>query len=174
MTTATLDPYPHHESSPHISRGSFILIEGLDRAGKTTQVKKLCDRLYASGRNVKLMRFPGIYNLIIIPDYCSPDQGEELEAHNSRQNNINRPADKFLPSIIYYSPRPINPPSLFCESLGECPRNSRFYRTRLHNRLRSLLLFWNDLYILQVPERIPKPPFSRMVQKSRNRTTNAR
>ncbi|KAA8573386.1 hypothetical protein MFRU_038g00890 [Monilinia fructicola] len=58
MTTATLDPYPHHESSPHISRGSFILIEGLDRAGKTTQVKKLCDRLYASGRNVKLMRFP--------------------------------------------------------------------------------------------------------------------
>lgn len=25
------------------SRGSFIVVEGLDRAGKTTQVKMLCD-----------------------------------------------------------------------------------------------------------------------------------
>ncbi|KAI9647740.1 Thymidylate kinase [Ciborinia camelliae] len=58
MSTIISEPYPHRESSRPISRGSFILIEGLDRAGKTTQVKKLCDRLYASGRNVKLMRFP--------------------------------------------------------------------------------------------------------------------
>ncbi|QSZ31121.1 hypothetical protein DSL72_000684 [Monilinia vaccinii-corymbosi] len=57
--TPTPDPYPYQESSLPISRGSFILMEGLDRAGKTTQVKKVCDRLYASGRNVKLMRFPG-------------------------------------------------------------------------------------------------------------------
>ncbi|TGO20687.1 hypothetical protein BPAE_0274g00070 [Botrytis paeoniae] len=58
MTTTNIDPYPYRESASPISRGSFILIEGLDRAGKTTQVKKLCDKLYASGRNVKLMRFP--------------------------------------------------------------------------------------------------------------------
>ncbi|KAF7927878.1 hypothetical protein BELL_0177g00190 [Botrytis elliptica] len=58
MTTTSIDPYPYRESAIPISRGSFILIEGLDRAGKTTQVKKLCDKLYASGRNVKLMRFP--------------------------------------------------------------------------------------------------------------------
>ncbi|TGO59750.1 hypothetical protein BCON_0041g00150 [Botryotinia convoluta] len=58
MTTTNIDPYPYRESANSISRGSFILIEGLDRAGKTTQVKKLCDKLYASGRNVKLMRFP--------------------------------------------------------------------------------------------------------------------
>ncbi|KAF7853667.1 hypothetical protein EAF04_010658 [Stromatinia cepivora] len=58
MSTPTIGPYPHREPSQSISRGSFILIEGLDRAGKTTQVKKLCDRLYASGRNIKLMRFP--------------------------------------------------------------------------------------------------------------------
>ncbi|TGO43298.1 hypothetical protein BHYA_0002g01030 [Botrytis hyacinthi] len=58
MTTTQIDPYPYRESASPISRGSFILIEGLDRAGKTTQVKKLCDKLYASGRNVKLMRFP--------------------------------------------------------------------------------------------------------------------
>ncbi|THV51540.1 hypothetical protein BGAL_0107g00130 [Botrytis galanthina] len=58
MATTNIDPYPYRESASPISRGSFILIEGLDRAGKTTQVKKLCDKLYASGRNVKLMRFP--------------------------------------------------------------------------------------------------------------------
>ncbi|KAF5876200.1 uncharacterized protein Bfra_002602 [Botrytis fragariae] len=58
MATTNIDPYPYREPANPISRGSFILIEGLDRAGKTTQVKKLCDRLYASGRNVKLMRFP--------------------------------------------------------------------------------------------------------------------
>ncbi|TGO69924.1 hypothetical protein BOTNAR_0005g00060 [Botryotinia narcissicola] len=58
MTATNIDPYPYRESASPISRGSFILIEGLDRAGKTTQVKKLCDKLYASGRNVKLMRFP--------------------------------------------------------------------------------------------------------------------
>ncbi|KAF7942833.1 uncharacterized protein EAE97_006287 [Botrytis byssoidea] len=58
MTVTNIDLYPYRESASPISRGSFILIEGLDRAGKTTQVKKLCDKLYASGRNVKLMRFP--------------------------------------------------------------------------------------------------------------------
>ncbi|KAF7959869.1 hypothetical protein EAE96_001473 [Botrytis aclada] len=58
MTTTNIDSYPSREFANPISRGSFILIEGLDRAGKTTQVKKLCDKLYASGRNVKLMRFP--------------------------------------------------------------------------------------------------------------------
>ncbi|KAJ8071957.1 hypothetical protein OCU04_002260 [Sclerotinia nivalis] len=56
--TTSIEPYPYREPSQPISRGSFILIEGLDRAGKTTQVRKLCDRLYASGRNIKLMRFP--------------------------------------------------------------------------------------------------------------------
>lgn len=54
------DEYPWLEiSGPHL-RGAFIVIEGLDRAGKTTQVKRLCDALYASGRNVKRLRFPGM------------------------------------------------------------------------------------------------------------------
>lgn len=34
------------------------MIEGLDRAGKSTQVKKLCDRLYGIGHNIKTVRFP--------------------------------------------------------------------------------------------------------------------
>ncbi|PBP20165.1 thymidylate kinase [Diplocarpon rosae] len=58
MPALTTDPYPWREPATPITRGAFIVIEGLDRAGKTTQVKKLCDRLYASGHNIKTIRFP--------------------------------------------------------------------------------------------------------------------
>jgi len=34
------------------------VIEGLDRAGKTTQVKRLCDALYSQDHNIKTIRFP--------------------------------------------------------------------------------------------------------------------
>ena len=39
-------------------RGTFIVLEGLDRAGKTTQVKLLEQRFVEAGRPVKMMRFP--------------------------------------------------------------------------------------------------------------------
>jgi dTMP kinase len=44
---------------PEVARGAFIVLEGLDRSGKTTQVKQLEQRFVASGRRVKVMRFPG-------------------------------------------------------------------------------------------------------------------
>lgn len=59
MAASTENDYPWQEPAKPIPRGAFIVVEGLDRAGKTTQVKQLCDNLYASGRNVKTMRFPG-------------------------------------------------------------------------------------------------------------------
>jgi dTMP kinase len=34
------------------------VIEGLDRSGKSTQVKRLADKLYSSGYNIKTLRFP--------------------------------------------------------------------------------------------------------------------
>ena len=40
-------------------RGALIIIEGLDRAGKSTQHGRLCSRLEAEGHKVKRMRFPG-------------------------------------------------------------------------------------------------------------------
>ncbi|KAH6664493.1 thymidylate kinase-domain-containing protein [Halenospora varia] len=52
------NPYPHRIPSKPVKRGAFIVMEGLDRAGKTTQVKKLCDSLYEEGHNVKTIRFP--------------------------------------------------------------------------------------------------------------------
>ncbi|KAI0552182.1 thymidylate kinase-domain-containing protein [Xylaria curta] len=40
------------------ARGAFIVFEGMDRAGKTTQAKLLQLRCIESGREVKFMRFP--------------------------------------------------------------------------------------------------------------------
>ncbi|TVY86163.1 Thymidylate kinase, partial [Lachnellula willkommii] len=58
MATSSEDPYPWQEPAKPVSRGAFIVVEGLDRAGKSTQVKKLCDRLYEEGHNVKAIGFP--------------------------------------------------------------------------------------------------------------------
>lgn len=44
---------------PAVVRGAFVVLEGLDRSGKTTQVKLLQSRLIEAGRRVQLMRFPG-------------------------------------------------------------------------------------------------------------------
>ncbi|OTB00245.1 hypothetical protein M426DRAFT_324467 [Hypoxylon sp. CI-4A] len=40
------------------TRGAFIVFEGMDRAGKTTQAKLLQQRCIESGREVRFMRFP--------------------------------------------------------------------------------------------------------------------
>lgn len=42
-------------------RGALIVVEGLDRAGKSSQCERLRDSLQASGHAVKYIRFPGIY-----------------------------------------------------------------------------------------------------------------
>ncbi|KAM3481485.1 hypothetical protein MY8738_004424 [Beauveria namnaoensis] len=46
------------EAAAKPQRGAFIVLEGLDRSGKTTQVKLLEQKFIEQGRLVKLMRFP--------------------------------------------------------------------------------------------------------------------
>jgi dTMP kinase len=67
------EEYLWKEPTNPATRGAFIVVEGLDRAGKTTQVKKLCDALYASGQNVKALRFPGEHGCAMNSTYnCEP------------------------------------------------------------------------------------------------------
>lgn len=40
-------------------RGALIVIEGLDRAGKSSQCELLFEHLKSNGHKVKRMRFPG-------------------------------------------------------------------------------------------------------------------
>ena len=42
-----------------LKRGAFLVFEGVDRCGKTTQTKLLVEKLKQDGRKVELMRFPG-------------------------------------------------------------------------------------------------------------------
>ncbi len=50
---------PQAQVSDAVARGALIVLEGLDRSGKTTQVKLLEQRFVELGRKVKVMRFPG-------------------------------------------------------------------------------------------------------------------
>lgn len=50
---------PSTPQPPEVARGALIALEGLDRSGKTTQVKLLEQRFVELGRKVKVMRFPG-------------------------------------------------------------------------------------------------------------------
>lgn len=49
-----------------MKRGYLILIEGLDRSGKSTQTQILFDKLQKSGHDVELLKFPGTFSLSIV------------------------------------------------------------------------------------------------------------
>lgn len=44
-------------------RGAFIVVEGLDRSGKTTQAEIMRRRIQAGGREVVCIKFPGEFHL---------------------------------------------------------------------------------------------------------------
>lgn len=60
MTESTPPPQAKKPSDT-VARGALVVLEGLDRSGKTTQVKLLEQRFVELGRKVKVMRFPGRY-----------------------------------------------------------------------------------------------------------------
>lgn len=47
------------ESSTASRRGAFIVLEGLDRSGKSTQVARLVEKLEQNGKRAHLQKFPG-------------------------------------------------------------------------------------------------------------------
>jgi dTMP kinase len=61
-----------------VARGALIVLEGLDRSGKTTQVKLLEQRFVELGRKVKVMRFPGKRCRLLV-HACIPSFKRQLE-----------------------------------------------------------------------------------------------
>lgn len=49
-----------------VGRGAFILFEGVDRCGKTTQANLLVESLRESGHDACFMRFPGQFTYCIV------------------------------------------------------------------------------------------------------------
>jgi dTMP kinase len=59
-TAQTEDVSMTDDTGSNPVRGALIILEGLDRSGKTTQVKLLEQRFVELGKKVKVMRFPGM------------------------------------------------------------------------------------------------------------------
>ena len=43
-----------------MARGHLIVVEGLDRSGKTTQCEMLCEDIRGLDKDVKYIKFPGM------------------------------------------------------------------------------------------------------------------
>jgi hypothetical protein len=102
----------YHQSSSSstlmVSRGAFVVIEGLDRAGKTTQVATLQARLETEGVPVKLFKFPGTTIVELTPSIlnkCRPHHGHRKD-------------DRCLLALSIRARQPRDPSSFLCEPLG--------------------------------------------------------
>lgn len=62
----------------YIKRGALIVFEGCDRAGKTTQCRKLVDRLKNQNVNIKFMNFPN----------RNTPSGKIIDAYLRNQTNL--------------------------------------------------------------------------------------
>ncbi len=105
-----------------MSRGKFIVLEGPEGSGKTTQVEKLHVRLEGAGHRVKVVREPGgttigekIRNVLLDPQNADMTVGTELLLYMACRcqlvHEVIRPAleaglivlaDRFLTSTIVY------------------------------------------------------------------------
>lgn len=52
---------PNGQMQQQRNRGMLIVLEGLDRSGKTTQAKLLLNYMQAKGMNARIQRFPGAW-----------------------------------------------------------------------------------------------------------------
>lgn len=70
-------------------RGKFIVFEGLDRCGKTTQSGKLCQRLEEAGQTVKRICFPDRTTVV----------GKMIDAYLKSSSNLSNEAIHLLFSV---------------------------------------------------------------------------
>lgn len=77
-------------STQFTQRGALIVVEGLDRAGKSSQCETLRDTLQASGHTVKYIRFPGTLLYLLEPNK------EHLLTTPDRTTTIGKMIDGYL------------------------------------------------------------------------------
>lgn len=106
-------------------RGALIVIEGLDRAGKSTQCARLIQALQDGGQEVKGIRFPG--------ERCKVPWiiGDQTRLTIPRQGNSNWEDNRHISSWERASGRPCHPLAFLGESLGSScqdtgPRSERY------------------------------------------------
>lgn len=90
-------------------RGALIVVEGLDRAGKSSQCETLLKSLRGAGHAVKYIRFPGLSSGYQIYSYS----GYLLTL--DRQNYIGWKIDRQLFTWGIESRRPFHPPPFLCQ-----------------------------------------------------------
>src|SRR6267142_2419866 len=144
---------------PHtiMPRGAFIVIEGLDRAGKTTQTELLAEHLATTtGLSVSRRKFPGEQqktthkrqtptNPTLSYPQCSPCQPTDLPLFpfyslslSPRSHDGHRQADQRVPQRVVRPRRPRDPPSLLREPMGSRARARGRARGRDHRALRPV------------------------------------
>lgn len=64
-------PFTMSSSDGMNHRGALIVVEGLDRAGKTSQCQLLLEALRQRGHQVKYIKFPGTLWLLSAPNLLS-------------------------------------------------------------------------------------------------------
>jgi dTMP kinase len=105
-------------------RGALIVIEGVDRSGKSTQCKKLVDSLKAMSVNADLVRFP------------------------DRSTHIGGLIDKYLKQKSHLCDEAIH--LMFTANRWEKKRrNGKVTKARGHAGGRSVLLFGDRVFVNQ-------------------------
>lgn len=94
-------------------RGALVVLEGCDRAGKTTQCRKLVSALTDAGIPAKEMHFPGQrYTLYM---YLTTAMAHEIAAFSCcRQEYYSWEADRPVPENGAATRRPRHSPALLC------------------------------------------------------------
>ena len=97
----------------NLKRGALIVLEGCDRAGKTTQCKKLVAALNDAGLAAKEMHFPGKRLNCFSIHHCIA-----IKYLHIRQDDGSRTTDRPLSEDGTAVGRSCNSLTLFCKSLG--------------------------------------------------------
>ncbi|POI30694.1 hypothetical protein CIB84_005555 [Bambusicola thoracicus] len=106
-------------------RGALIVLEGMDRAGKSTQCRRLVQALQAAGHRADLLRFPGMGHGVRgapLKDAAGPPTSGPL---GYREEDGDRAADQRLPGEGEGAGGPRRAPAVLRQPLGARVKGGR-------------------------------------------------